>query len=189
MDKSGLKELFVEHIRYLYDAEQQLVVALPKMAEAADSEELAAAIRQLLEETRTQLSRLEEVFRITQSSVKGFLCNGMKGLLQDHDEGIGAYRAGPLRDLAMIASAAKAGHYQVAAYGCAVAMAERLEMEDVVDLVKRSEEEESAANGALTEIAKRILARAGDDVEQGPDEGGDDEDGGFGDIPAPVQAS
>src|SRR5947208_14148441 len=107
MNQETLQELFVEHLRDLYDAEKQLVKALPKMAKAAESEELAEAIRNHLSETQNQVSRLEEVFKGLGMAAKGKPCKGMKGLIAEGDEAIQEHDKGPDRDLAIIAGAQK----------------------------------------------------------------------------------
>ena len=88
MDQETLQELFIDHIRDLYDAEKQIVKALPKMAKAAESEDLAEGLRKHLEETQNQVSRLEQVFKMAGVAAKGKPCKGMKGLLEEGDEAI-----------------------------------------------------------------------------------------------------
>src|SRR3954449_2787450 len=103
MNRETLQELLVEQLRDVYDAEKQLVKALPKMAKAAQSEDLAEAIRTHLGETESQVSRLEQVFGIVGAPAKGKPCKGMKGLLEEGDEAIKEQEKGPMRDLAIIA--------------------------------------------------------------------------------------
>src|ERR1700727_2910933 len=105
MNQETLRDLFTEQIRDLYDAEQQLVKALPKLAEAAESTELAEAIRNHLTETQTHVSRLEEVFGIVGAKAEAKTCKGMKGLIEEGDEAAKREAQGYLRDLAIIAGA------------------------------------------------------------------------------------
>ena len=103
MNHETLQELFVGQLRDIYDAEKQLVKTLPKIAKAAESSELADAIRSHLSETETQVSRLEEIFGMVGVAAKGKPCKGMKGLLEEGDEAIKEEEKGTLRDLTLIA--------------------------------------------------------------------------------------
>ncbi len=155
MDKQSLKGLFTEQIRDIYDAEKQLVKALPKLAKAAESEELAEALRNHLEETRQQVSRLEEVFGILGIAARGKSCKGMKGLLEEGDEAAQENEGGA-RDLAIIAGAQRVEHYEISAYGTARTMAEHLDMQQAVQLLQQTQDEEEQADAKLTEIAAGI---------------------------------
>ena len=94
MNRKNLQEIFIEHIRDMYDAEKQLVKALPKLAKAADSGDLADAIRNHLEETKKQVSRLEEVFRAVGAPARGKACKGMKGLIEEGSEAVQEHEEG-----------------------------------------------------------------------------------------------
>jgi len=126
MNHETLQELFVGQLRDIYDAEKQLVKTLPKIAKAAESSELADAIRSHLSETETQVSRLEEIFGMVGVAAKGKPCKGMKGLLEEGAEAIQEEEKGTLRDLTLIADAQRVEHYEVSAYGTAIAIAEQL---------------------------------------------------------------
>ena len=171
MDQEILQELFIDHIRDLYDAEKQIVKALPKMAKAAESEDLAEGLRKHLEETQNHVSRLEEVFRMAGVAAKGKPCKGMKGLLEEGNEAIQEHDAGPLRDLAIIGGAQKVEHYEMSAYGTACAIAEQLGMNDAVQLLRETEGEEKAADQTLTEAAYSLYqADEDEDQEEEDDE-------------------
>ena len=137
MNRETLQELLVEQLRDVYDAEKQLVKALPKMAKAAQSEDLAEAIRTHLGETESQVSRLEQVFGIVGAPAKGKPCKGMKGLLEEGDEAIKEEEKGPMRDLAIIAGAQRVEHYEMSAYGTVRTMAEQLGFDEAVELCGR----------------------------------------------------
>ena len=171
MDQEILQELFIDHIRDLYDAEKQIVKALPKLAKAAESEDLAEGLRKHLEETQNHVSRLEEVFRMAGVAAKGKPCKGMKGLLEEGNEAIQEHDAGPLRDLAIIGGAQKVEHYEMSAYGTACAIAEQLGMNDAVQLLRETEGEEKAADQTLTEAAYSLYqADEDEDQEEEDDE-------------------
>lgn len=156
MNQDILKELFVEQIRDLYDAEKQLVKALPKLAKAAESDDLVESLRSHLEETQNQVARLEEVFGILGMPAKGKPCKAMKGLVEEGSEAVEENEKGELRDLAIIAGGQRVEHYEISAYGTARTIAEFLEMSDVVDLLQQTENEEKAADSKLTEVAMAI---------------------------------
>jgi ferritin-like metal-binding protein YciE len=153
-----LDTLFVEEIKDLYDAEKQLVRALPKMAKSASSEELRAAFEDHLEETKTHVQRLEQVFEIMGVPAKGKTCAGMKGLVEEGDEVMKEDAVEELMDAALIGAAQRVEHYEMAAYGTARAMAERLGKQDAAGLLQETLDEEKAADEKLTEIAEDLLA-------------------------------
>src|SRR5258707_15055735 len=150
MNHEILRELFVEQLRDVFDAEKQLVKALPKLAKAAESEDLAEGLRNHLEETQNQVTRLEEVFGIVGVAVKGKPCKGMKGLIEEGNEAAQEEEKGLLRDLAIIAGAQKVEHYEISAYGTARTLAEQLGIDEAIDLLQQTEGEEKEADVRLT---------------------------------------
>jgi len=166
MNHEKLQELFVQELRDIYDAEKQLVRTLPKLAKAAESSELADAIRSHLSETETQVTRLEEVFGMVGVAAKGKPCKGMKGLLEEGDEAIKEEDEGTLRDLTLIAGAQRVEHYEMAAYGTAIAIAEQLGLDGAVDLLQQTEDEEKQADTKLTEIAMMLYGSSNEDEEE-----------------------
>jgi ferritin-like metal-binding protein YciE len=171
MNQETLQELFVEQIGDIYDAEKQLVKALPKLADAATSEELAEALRTHLDETEAQVARLEEVFAIVGQQPKGKPCKAMKGLIEEGNEAA-KEEEGELRDLAIIAACQRVEHYEISAYGTAKAIANRLSLDDAVQLLEQTEEEEADADAELTSVAEMIY----DSVEEGDELPGADEE-------------
>jgi ferritin-like metal-binding protein YciE len=157
-----LEDLLVEQVRDLYDAEKQLVRALPKMAEAASSEDLQQAIQSHLEETKNQVSRLERVFEELDKPAKGKACKAMRGLVEEGGEALDGKSHAPLADLSIIAAAQRVEHYEISAYGTARAIALQLGQEAVASLLEETEEEEKAADMRLTDIATGLLGQAGD---------------------------
>jgi len=161
-----LKEVFVDHIRDLFDAEKQLVKALPKLAKAADSEELANALRTHLEETQNHVTRLESVFKAVGAPAKGKSCKGMQGLIEEGNEAVQEKEEGPIRDLAIIAGGQKVEHYEMSAYGTARTLAEQLGLTEAVELLQQTEDEEENADATLTEVATSIYDSADEEGEE-----------------------
>lgn len=170
MNHETLQEFFIEQLRDIYDAEKQLVKALPKLAKAVQSEDLAEAIRTHLDETQTQVSRLEEVFGIVGVPAKGKPCKAMKGLLEEGDEAIKEEEKGTLRDLSIIAGAQRVEHYEMAAYGTVRTIAGQLGLAEAVELLQQTEDEEKHADSKLTEVATMIY-ESDEEGEEVEDEG------------------
>jgi ferritin-like metal-binding protein YciE len=157
---STVEDLLVEQIRDLYDAEKQLVRALPKMAKAASSDELRQAIEDHLEETTNQVQRLEQAFEQLDKTAKGKTCKAMKGLIEEGGEVIEEDSEAPINDLALIAAAQRVEHYEISAYGTARAMAKHIGEDQVASLLEETEDEEKAADQKLTEIAMGLMQDA-----------------------------
>ena len=178
---NSLRELLVEELRDIYDAEKRLTKALPKISKASSHDELKSAIDAHLEETREHVIRLEEAFKALDAPVRAKTCVAMKGLVEEGDEHAGEdYADDGLRDAAIIGSAQRVEHYEIAAYGTAIAHARLLELDDVVALLESTLEEEKAADNKLTEIAESVVnldasaADEGDEAEETDDEAGND---------------
>jgi ferritin-like metal-binding protein YciE len=168
MAAENLQELFVEEVRDIYDAEKQLIKALPKMARAAESDELRAAFEEHLEVTRTHVSRLEEVFTLLGIAARGKTCEGMKGLIEEGQEAMEEL-AGSTLDAALIASAQKVEHYEIATYGTLATFATVLDMREAKNLLGQTLDEEKEADEALTAIAQRINPAAETEDEDDDD--------------------
>jgi ferritin-like metal-binding protein YciE len=154
----SLKSLFVEQIKDIYDAEKRLIKAIPKLAKASTNEELSSALQEHLDETRNHVSRLEQVFEQLEERAKGKPCKAMQGLIEEGDEHAKEdYDDDDLRDAMIIGSAQRVEHYEIAAYGTAIAHARLLELGEVVDLLEETLAEEKAADAKLTEIAERVV--------------------------------
>jgi ferritin-like metal-binding protein YciE len=153
-----LEEVLIDHLRDLYDAEKNLVRALPKMAKAADSEELADAFRGHLEETKHHVERLEQVFELLGQKARAKSCKAIRGLIEEGGEAISD--EGALADLAIIAAAQKVEHYEISAYGTAKAWAEKLDQNEVAELLDQTLQEEKAADSKLTQVTGAVLESA-----------------------------
>jgi len=172
-----MNDLYLSELRDLYSSEQQLVKALPKLAKNADSEELAEAINTHLEETKNQVARLEQIFESLGESPKGKKCVGMEGILKEGAEGLEEFE-GSVLDAAMIASAQRVEHYEMAAYGTVCAFAELLERNDDLGLLKETLEEEKKADEKLTQISETVNQNAMDEFsEEGERAESTDEEG------------
>jgi ferritin-like metal-binding protein YciE len=166
----SLKSLLIEQVKDLYDAEKRLTKAIPKLAKASTNEELQTALHEHLDETETQVSRLEQVFELLDERPKAKPCEGMKGLIEEGDEHAKEdYDDDDLRDAMIIGSAQRVEHYEIAGYGTAIAHARLLGLDDVVELLEATLEEEKAADVKLTEIAESVVnveAASDDDVQE-----------------------
>jgi ferritin-like metal-binding protein YciE len=158
MKPTTLEDVFIEQVRELYDVEKQLVRALPKMAKASESEELAAGLRAHLAETNEHVLRLERIFELCDEKPKAKPSKAIRGLIEDSKQELNG--KGPFQDLAIIESGQKAEHYEISAYGNARMLAEKLGKEDVVALLQRTLQEEKAADEKLTEVTPPILNEA-----------------------------
>lgn len=156
----SIRDLLIEEMRDLYDAEKRLVKALPKMAKAAANQELSQAFESHLEETRGHVERLERVFELLGERAKGRPCQAMKGLIEEGKERMEEETDEPIRDAAIICAAQKVEHYEIAAYGTLGAWARSLGLDDVAGLLDETLEEEKAADEKLTEVASGVLSEA-----------------------------
>jgi ferritin-like metal-binding protein YciE len=164
MKLDSLEPLFVEELRDIYNAENQLIKALPKMAKAASSEELKSAFEEHLGQTRGHVERLEEIFEELGKPAKGKTCKAMKGLIEEGSEMMEEEGEDSVLDAGIIAAAQKVEHYEIASYGTVRAWAEQLGKDNAVDLLQQTLDEESEANEKLTELAESAInveAKAG----------------------------
>jgi ferritin-like metal-binding protein YciE len=149
-----LHEMLVDELRDLYNAEKQLTKALPKMAKAAENEDLREAFEMHLEETEEQINRLEEVFASLGEKVKSKPCPGMAGILQEGTETMQEDAEGAVMDAAIIAAAQRAEHYEIGAYGTCIEWARLMGHNEAVSLLEQTLEEEKAADKKLTMLAE-----------------------------------
>lgn len=150
-----MDDLFIEQIQDLYDAEERLVKALPKMAEACTSSELRNAFEEHLQQTRGHVQRLEQVFSEVGKKAGGETCEAMKGLIEEGEDIIDDIKQSPLRDAGLIAAANRVEHYEMAGYGTARTMAQALGLTRSATLLEQTLEEEKQADAKLTRIAEQ----------------------------------
>ncbi len=159
MADNGLKGLYIDELKDLYSAENQLVKALPKMAKAATSPDLQAGFEEHLEQTKGHVQRLETIFEQLGQSPKGKKCKGMEGLIEEGSEAIEEYE-GDLLDAALIGAAQRVEHYEMAGYGTVSAFAEELGESEHVTLLNETLEEEKETDEKLSGLAGDINAKA-----------------------------
>ena len=154
----SLRTLLVEQLKDIYDAETRLTKAIPKLARKSTNDELKEAFQHHLRETEEHVSRIEQAFEELDLSPKARACVGMKGLIEEGDEHAGeAYDHDGLRDAAIIGAAQRVEHYEIAAYGTAIAHAKLLELDKIVSLLEETLVEEKAADRTLTDIAESAV--------------------------------
>jgi ferritin-like metal-binding protein YciE len=154
MKLESLKELFVEELRDIYDAENQILEALPKMVDAATAPDLKSGFSQHLRQTEEQVRRLERIFERLGERAKGKSCEGMKGLLKEGSEALKLRGDDATRDAALIAEAQKVEHYEIAAYGTVCTWANLLGENEAFNLLKQTLNEEKQADEKLTRLAE-----------------------------------
>jgi ferritin-like metal-binding protein YciE len=150
----SVTDLLIAELRDLRDAENQLVEALPKMAEAASSNELRSAFSHHLGETRTHVKRLDDVFNKLNEKASGESCQAMKGLVKEGEEFIDAKGQPDVKDAGLIGAAQRVEHYEMAGYGTARTLAKRLGFNDIAETLQQTLDEEAAADEKLTAIAE-----------------------------------
>ena len=151
-----LHGLFLDELADVYNAEQQLTKALPKLAKAAESNELREALEQHLEETEEHISRLDQVAESLDESIKRKTCKAMKGLIEEGEDIVKEQKNSSALDAGIIAACQKVEHYEIASYGTLCAWAEQMGHDEALKLLRQTEEEESAADEKLTEVAENI---------------------------------
>jgi ferritin-like metal-binding protein YciE len=172
MSLESLQDLYLDQIRDLYSAEQQIIDALPNMVERATNPKLSAGFTRHLEQTRQQVGRLERIGQRMEQRVTGKKCKGMEGLLKEGDEAVDEHGNPHMIDAALIAAAQRVEHYEIAAYGCARTYAEALGLNDDVAVLQQTLDEEAETDEYLTRISISILnpdEQAGIAVEQDAD--------------------
>lgn len=180
MAENGLRELYLNELKDLHSAEQQLVKALPKMAKAASSEDLREGFEQHLEQTKGHVQRLEQIFEAMNESPKGKKCAGMEGLINEGSETMNEDFEGAVMDAALIGAAQRVEHYEIAAYGTAIAFAEELGESDHVSLLQETLREEKETDEKLTELSEDINSQANSESSSEEGEDKDQEQRGVG---------
>jgi ferritin-like metal-binding protein YciE len=160
MEQNDLRELYVDELKDLYDAENQLIKALPKMAEAATSDQLRSGFEQHLEQTREHAQRIERIFNSMGEKVKDKKCKGMNGLISEGKDVMGEDYDGELMDAALISAAQRVEHYEIAAYGTVRTFANILGEQEAVTLLEQTLEEEKETDEKLTELADNLNFQA-----------------------------
>ncbi len=173
MEHNELKELYMDELRDLYDAENKLVKALPKLAKAAGSDKLRAGLEEHLEQTRGHVERLEEIFEALDEKPTGKKCAGMAGLVKEGEEIMDEDLSAEVMDAALISAAQRVEHYEIAAYGCVSAWAQLLGESEANALLEKTLEEEKETDQKLSQLSEEINVEAkgaGKEEEEDSDE-------------------
>jgi ferritin-like metal-binding protein YciE len=178
METQALKELFIDELKDLYNAENQLIKALPKMAKAANSEELRNGFEQHLEQTRGHAQRIEQIFESLGDKPTGKKCKAMEGLVEEGSEVIGEDFEGEVMDAALIGAARRVEHYEIAAYSTVIKFGELLGEDEAVKLLEQTLEEE-------TETDEKLVGMVDEFTMQDSGEADESEEGESG-KPTPV---
>lgn len=163
MKMTGLKDLLVEQLKDLYSAENQLIKALPKMARAATNPELRSGFKEHLEQTRHQAARIEQICESLEVSPKGKKCAAMEGLIEEGKELMEEDAEAEVLDAGLIAAAQKVEHYEIASYGSVRTWAEQLGLDEAVELLQETLDEEKETDEKLTQLA---LASVNEEAEE-----------------------
>ncbi|HEX3821795.1 MAG TPA: ferritin-like domain-containing protein [Candidatus Sulfotelmatobacter sp.] len=170
MPDKGFKELYIDELKDLYNAENQLLKALPKMAKASSSDELRQGFEEHLEQTRGHVERLEQIFESLDESPKGKKCMGMEGLVKEGSEVMDEDFEDAVMDAALIGAAQRVEHYEIAAYGTVSEFAKLLGQSEHVSLLQETLQEEKDTDEKLTEMAKEINPQANEGMEETEEE-------------------
>jgi ferritin-like metal-binding protein YciE len=152
-----LENLFHDTLKDIYFAEKKILVALPKMAKAAQSEELRAAFEKHHAETEGQVERLEKVFAEIDAKPQGKTCEAIMGLIDEGKEIMEEYEGAPALDAGLLAAAQAVEHYEIARYGTLIAWAEKLGMTTAAKLLNQNLAEEAKTDKALTDLAEAAI--------------------------------
>jgi len=164
-----LQDIYIDELRDIYNAEMQITKAMPRMIKAVTNEELKAALQNHLEETETQIERMEQVFELAGQKVRGKKCAAMEGIIEEGKEILSEDIDDNALDAMIIAAAQKVEHYEIASYGTVRTWANQLGFTDQAELLEQTLEEEKAANDMLTQIAEGMvneMAEAGDSTTE-----------------------
>lgn len=156
MSDTPLRDLLIEELKDIYHAENQLLKALPKMAKAAENDQLQAGFIEHLDQTKIHVERLEKVFSLLDVPAKGKMCHAMKGLIEEGAEAIEENDASPMRDAQLIGAAQRVEHYEMAAYGTVRTFAKDLGEDEIAKILQTTLDEEGDTDKKLTKIASVV---------------------------------
>jgi ferritin-like metal-binding protein YciE len=160
-----LDELFHDTLKDIYYAEKKILGALPKMAKAADNDDLRAAFEKHHDETEQQIARLEQVFEAIDAKPQGKKCAAIEGILDEGQEIMKEYKGSPALDAGMLAAAQAVEHYEISRYGTLRTWAEELGLDDVAQLLEETLREEEATDEKLTGLAETAVNAAAEQAE------------------------
>ena len=160
MKLENLQQLYLKELRDLYDAENQITDALPKLIDAANNSELKNALQEHLNVTQTQIARLEQIFQMLNEKPSGETCKGMKGVIKEGDEIVSAGGDPATVDAGIISAAQRVEHYEMAGYGTVRTYAKLLGQDQHAQLLQQTLDEEEEADQTLTKIASTVNVEA-----------------------------
>jgi ferritin-like metal-binding protein YciE len=152
-----LEDLFHETLKDIYYAEKKILTALPKLAKAAQSEDLQAAFEKHEGETTDQVERLEQIFELMKHPARGKTCDAINGMIEESQQVMKEFKGSAALDAGLIASAQAVEHYEISRYGTLKAWAEQLGLQQAVSLLDETLEEEKKTDETLTELAKAAV--------------------------------
>jgi ferritin-like metal-binding protein YciE len=157
MATKTMNDLLITFMQDVYYAERQILKALPKMAKAAENQELKNALMHHREETQGQVDRLQKAFDALGKRARGQTCEAINGMIEEGEEIIEQFEAGPVRDAGIVGAAQAVEHYEMARYGTIIAWAKAVGANDVVRLMQETLEEEKQADTKLNQLAQQRL--------------------------------
>ncbi len=157
MERQSLEGLYVEQVRDLFNAEQQILNALPKLANKASHPQLKRALEEHHRVTQKHAERLSEILRQVGASSESTPCKGMQGIIAEGEELVRKYSDSDVLDAAIIASAQRVEHYEIAGYGCARTYANLLGLSEQADTLQKTLDEEGKADHTLTDLAEETV--------------------------------
>lgn len=155
--QKGFNELCLNFLRDVYYAERQILKALPKMAKAAENEQLKQALLQHRDETEHQIERLQQVFEKLGTRARGQTCEAINGIIEEGEETVGEFEKGPVLDAGILANAQAVEHYEIARYGTMIAWAKAAGHKEIVSLLEETLEEEKKADELLNQLATKDI--------------------------------
>ena len=153
--KTSINDMLLTFMQDVYYAERQILKALPKLAQASESDELKNALMHHRDETQGQVERLQKAFDSLGKRARGQTCEAIKGLIEEGEEIVEQFEQGPVRDAGILACAQAVEHYEMARYGTMVAWAKAFATEDIARLMHETLEEEKKADATLNQLARR----------------------------------
>ena len=152
-----LDDLFLDTLKYNYLADKKILVALPKMAKAAQNQNLTAAFQKHRNETAVQIERLERVFELVEKKPQGKTCDAIIGILKEGEEIITEYKGSPALDAGLVSAAQAVEHYEICRYGTLCTWAEELGLDEAKSLLAETLDEEETTDEALSELAETVV--------------------------------
>lgn len=156
-EKESLQKLYVEQLKDLYSAEEQILEALPKIAKQTKHAELKRAFQEHYQQTEQQKQRLERLGELMGEDLSGHKCKGMEGLIKEGEEVMKEFTDSDVLDAALISAAQRVEHYEMAGYGCARTYAHMLGLQEHADLLQRTLDEEGDTDQKLTDLAESVI--------------------------------